>query len=268
MSAFLRRALAEPGTRGLDLDAPSTTGERRRVVARKRLLREVYAEWHRKVTDAIPPPPGRVLELGAGAAVFPHLPGLLRSEVFWCPWVDLAADGQRLPFAAGALRGIAMVNVLHHLPAPAGFLAEAARCTRVGGVVAMVEPWVSPWSRLIYGHFHPEPFAPESGSWETRGRGPLTRANGALPWILFHRDRAALADRLPQWRLRAVELQLGLRFLFSGGLSIRSLAPSWSGGFWTAAERVGERWRERLAMFALIVLERQATDASGHEETR
>jgi 2-polyprenyl-3-methyl-5-hydroxy-6-metoxy-1,4-benzoquinol methylase len=48
-----------------------------------------------------------------------------------------------------SLRGIVMTNVLHHIPDARAFLKEAARCLHPGGVIAMIEPWVSPWSRLI-----------------------------------------------------------------------------------------------------------------------
>ena len=68
---------------------------------------------------------------------------------------------------------------------PAGFLAESARCVRAGGALVMIEPWVSRWSRFVYTRFHHEPFDPDSPRWEVPQTGPLSGANGALPWILF-----------------------------------------------------------------------------------
>src|SRR4030095_834577 len=85
------------------------------------------------------------------SAVIPHL---ITSELFYCPGIQAVLDGSRLPFAARSLRGIVMTNVLHHLPRPRLFFAEAARCVRPGGVVAMIEPWVSSWSRFVYGRLH------------------------------------------------------------------------------------------------------------------
>ena len=44
----------------------------------------------------------------------------------------------------------------------------------------MVEPWVSSWSKWIYGKFHHEPFQSETPEWHFSGNGPLSAANGAL----------------------------------------------------------------------------------------
>ena len=49
--------------------------------------------------------------------------------------------------------------------------------------------WVTRWSRWIYGRFHHEPFDPQRADWEFPLSGPLSGANGALPWIIFQRDR-------------------------------------------------------------------------------
>jgi len=197
-----------------------------------------------------------VLELGSGAGFLDEwVPGLRRSEVVWCPWVDLALDAGALPFAAGSLRGVVMTNVLHHLPSPARFFDEAARCVRAGGVIAMVEPWNTPWSRLVYRRFHHEPFEP-AGDWGAAGAGPLSRANGALPWILFARDRERFAAEHPHWRVRRVEPMMPLRYLVAGGISLRNLVPAVSAPLWRGLEWLLRPWRHRLAMFALIVLER------------
>ena len=86
-----------------------------------------------------------------------------------------------------------MTNVLHHLPQPGRFFDEAAGCVRPGGVVAMVEPWNTAWSRWVYRHhLHHETFLPAAADWEVPRGGPLSAANGALPWILFARDRERL----------------------------------------------------------------------------
>jgi SAM-dependent methyltransferase len=249
---FRLRWLAHPLTRGLDLDDPSTTGERRRILAGKPLLRAVYREWYEALAGVLPPGPGAVLELGSGAGFLAErVPGVLTSERFWCPWTKLALDGQRLPFAAGSLRAVVMTNVLHHLPQPARFFDDAARAVRPGGVVAMVEPW----SRFVYRRLHHEPFDPGAG-WETAGGGPLSSANGALPWILLVRDGKRFAERHPQWAVRTVEPSMPLRYLLAGGISMRSLVPARDGRFWRALEGWLEPWRHSLGMFALVVLER------------
>ena len=255
----LRRWLEHPLTRGLDLDDPRTTAVRRRVLAEKAFLRAVYLDWYRLLAAEVPPPPGAALELGAGAGFLDRvLPGILRSEVFWCPWTDLALDGQRLPFADGSLRAVLMTNVLHHVPEPGRFLESAAHAVRPGGVIAMIEPWNTAWSRFVHRRLHHERFEPDAPGWTGPGGGPLSGANGALPWILFSRDRERFLAAHPQWELRRCEPLMPLRYLVSGGVSLRSLAPGFSTPLWRGVERALRPWRGTLGMFALLVLARRS----------
>ena len=257
--AGLKRWLEHPLTRGLDLDDPRTTRLRRRVLADKPFLRRIYEEWYAALAASLPPGPGAVLELGSGAGFLADVvPGLVRSEVFYCPeGIDAALDGLDLPFAAGSLRGVVMTNVLHHLPRPVRFFAEAARCVRPGGVVAMIEPWVTPWSRWVYTRLHHEPFLPEAREWEIAAGRPLSEANGALPRILFARDRERFEREAPEWRVRSVEPIMPLRYLVSGGISLRGLMPAASFPLWRGLERALSPWRNQLAMFAHVVLVRR-----------
>jgi SAM-dependent methyltransferase len=148
-----------------------------------------------------------------------------------------------------------MTDVLHHIPDAAAFFREATRCLRPGGVVAMVEPWVSPWSRLIYTHLHHEPFEPEVQRWDFPASGPLSDANGALPWILFERDRKHFEEQFLHLRIRSPPM-MPFRYLVSGGVSMRTLMPGRTTPFWKMLERACQPHMKRLAMFSLISLRR------------
>ncbi|HSU81089.1 MAG TPA: methyltransferase domain-containing protein [Thermoanaerobaculia bacterium] len=256
---MLKHWLEHPLTRGLDLDDPRTTHLRRRILAEKRFLRRIYEEWYSAIAASLPPGEGPVLELGSGAGFLADfVPGLVRSEVFYIEEIDLVLDGLALPFRDRSLRGIAMTNVLHHLPHPLRFFAEAARAVRPGGVVTMIEPWVTPWSRWFYTRFHHEPFLPEAPEWEIpTGGGPLSGANGALPWILFHRDRERFERESPKWHVRSIEPIISFRYLVSGGMSLRSLTPAATYPLWRGLERALSPLSGQLAVFAHIVLERR-----------
>ena len=256
---MIKRWFELPLTRGADLDDPRTTGLRRRIIREKKALRAIYDAWYRILAAALPEGTERVLELGSGGGYFGEVvPGAIRSELFPCPWLDVALDGQELPFADGSLRGIAMTNVLHHLPRPSRFFVEASRCVRPGGVVAMVEPWNTPWSKFVYRRFHHEPFLPDAESWEAIPGGPLSGANGALPWILFVRDRERFCREHPQWRIRSIEPLMPLSYLLSGGVSLRTLIPAGILARWGRVERASRPLSRRAAMFAAIVLERRS----------
>jgi SAM-dependent methyltransferase len=259
--------LAHPRTRGLDLDDPRTTDLRRAIIQEKGFLRRIYQEWYATLAAALPAGQEPVLELGSGAGFLSEvIPGLITSEVFACSGVNLVLDGQQLPIADGALRAIVMTNVLHHLPQPRRFFAEAARCVRPGGVVAMIEPWVTPWSRLVYTRLHHEPFCPEAPEWEFPAGGPLSGANGALAWIIFERDRLRFAREFPEWQIRAIALGMPLRYLLSGGIATRGLLPGWSFRPARWVEQALRPWTQQLAMFAAVTLVR--TEGTLRQQTR
>ena len=86
--------------------------------------------------------------------------------------------------------------------------------------------------------------------------GPLSGANGALPWIIFARDRVKFNNEFPEWRIEVIKPIMPFRYLVSGGVSLRALAPVWSFEGWRQIERALDRWSNQLAMFALIVLRR------------
>lgn len=264
MSA-IARWLEHPLTRGLSVDDPRTTGLRRQIVQSKPLLRDIYRDWYALVHKSLPTAAGAVLELGSGAGFLRDvIPGIITSEVFPFPGVDLVADAQHLPFRDGGLSAIAMVDVLHHIPDCRRFFAEAARCVRAGGAIVAIEPWVSAWSRIVYGHLHHEPFRPDAARWDFPSSGPLSGSNQALPWIVFQRDRATFEQQYPQWRVAHVRPMMPFRYLVSGGVGLRSLAPGWAGPLVAGLERLASPIMDGLAMFAHIVLTRTAVPAGSH----
>lgn len=251
----IRAWLAHPLTRNLVLDDPRMTALRRRIIAGKPFLRAIYEEWYAGIVNALPGGEGAVLELGSGAGfLHEHIPGLITSDVTPGGSARVALDAHGLPFQDGSLRAIVMVDVLHHLHDVRRFFREAARCVRPQGAVVMVEPWVTPWSRFVYARLHHEPFQPDAADWSFPPGGPLSGANGALPWILFNRDRARFEDEYPEWSIRRIRLLMPFRYLLSGGVSMRSLMPGWSFGFWRSIEAWLSPWLPQLAMFAQVEL--------------
>ena len=252
--------LRHPHTAGLDLDAPDTTKRRREIVREKRFLNAVYREWYAAIAAAVPDGHEPILELGAGAGFLSEcLPGVITSDVLPVPGIDVVLDAASLPFQARRLRAVVMTNVLHHLPDVSAFLREAARTVRVGGVIVMLEPWNTVWSRFVYRRLHHEPFDPDTADWRIAPGGPLSGANSALPWIVFERDRTRFEREFPMWRVQTVETTMPFRYLLSGGVSMRSLMPGWSFGLWRRAEQALAPWMGRLALFARIVLVRVDT---------
>ncbi|MBW1742317.1 MAG: class I SAM-dependent methyltransferase [Deltaproteobacteria bacterium] len=254
---MLRVLLSHPLTRNIGLDEPKTTDLRRRIIRNKPLLRQIHDEWYGLIQKALPPREGAVLEVGAGAGFLREwIPDVFESDLLWSPGLRSVLDAQALPFSDNTLRAIVMTNVLHHFPRPALFFSEATRCVVPGGVVIMVEPWVTYWSRFVYGRLHHEPFDPKAADWSFPEEGPLSGANSALPWIVFDRDRSKFEQPFPEWHIQEILPMTPLVYLLSGGVSMRSLMPGWTFGFWRRLEELMEPRMDRLAMFALIVIVR------------
>ena len=212
----------------------------------------------------LPEVPGRVLEIGSGGGFLADaLPDAITSDIMPLPGIDLTLDARHLPFASDSLRAIAMVNVLHHIPDAAAFFAEAERCLVPGGAVIAVEPWVTPWSRLVYTRLHHEPFDPDREGWTFPDAGPLSAANGALPWIALARDAEAFHKRFPGLRVERIQPIMPMSYLFSGGVSMRSLLPAWAYGPVRGMERLVE---SRLGIFAVLKIVRTHEDRVRKED--
>lgn len=260
----MHKLLAHPLVRGKSPDDPETTVLRQRIIRSKGLLSALYQEWYERLVAAVPPKavcPGEVLEIGAGGGFLRELmPECISSEIFVVPGLDLVLDAQAMPFADDSLRGIVMVDVLHHIPDVGLFFSEVERVLRPGGVVAMLEPWNTAWSRLIYKYLHSEPFEPDVISWSFPSSGPLSGANGALPWILFERDHNIFKQRFLELRLKGITLDYPICYLLSGGVSLRSFAPGMVFRPLRLFESGLKPFMKYFAMFSLIILERMAPD--------
>lgn len=253
----MKHWLEHPLTCGIPIDDLRATSLRRRIIREKNFLRRLYREWYEQIARAMPPGHGAMLELGSGAGfLYEYLPEVITSEVFYCDGIRIVIDGQRLPFADSCLRAIVMVDVFHHLPAVRRFLQDAARCVRPAGKIIMIEPWVTPWSKWVYRHLHHEPFIPEATHWEFASGGPLSGANGALPWIVFSRDSVQFLKEFPEWRIEEIRLTMPFAYLLSGGVSLRSFFPGMFYGLIRFMEHLLTPYLPRLAMFAQITLQR------------
>ncbi|MGD8603485.1 MAG: class I SAM-dependent methyltransferase [Anaerolineales bacterium] len=254
---MIREWLAHPLTRGLDLDDPRTTELRREIILSKPFLRRVYQTWFDHLKKWVNPANHRIVEIGSGASLSTQFfPDLITSDMFQLPWLSLVMNGLHLPFGPQSLDAIIMVNTFHHIPDPAGFMHEANRCLRPGGSVCMIEPWVTRWSRWVYTRLHHEPFDPGVESWLLPDTGPLSSANGALPWIVFERDKRTLARKFEGWRAPEIRPIMPFSYLVSGGVSMRSLMPGWTYPLWASLEGLLQPFMNTLAMFAAIRLEK------------
>ena len=211
-----------------ELDAPGRIDELRALIGRKKFLKQFYEEVYKKYAQSLRscPPDGIVLELGSGASsVKEYIPEVITSDTIPYSGVDLVVDATQMPFADQSLRAIFMMNVFHHIPDATLFLREASRCLKKGGRIFILDQHVSPLSKLIFKYAHHEPFDSKASEWRFASKGPLSGANGALAWIVFHRDFETFTSEFPDLKLLKYTPHSPLRYWISGGLKSWSLAP-------------------------------------------
>jgi SAM-dependent methyltransferase len=221
-------------------------------------LRVLYQRWYRRVRDALPAA-GPWVELGSGPGFARDLiPALVLTDLVAAPWHDRQVDAQALPFEDASLGALVLFDVLHHLPAPARFFAEASRVLRPGGRIVACEPAVTPLSYPVYRLFHDEDLALGVDPWaEAAPRDPFD-ANQAIPTLLFARGARAVLERFPSFRLVALERLAGPAYPASGGFSRRPLLPMPLWRALLAAEDALPAAAFRLIGFRLLaVLERR-----------
>lgn len=193
----------------------------------KPALRKIYGDLYRRMAAACVP--GRTLEVGGGSGGFKEFArDCISSDLLFAPWLDVVADAQHLPFAAGSLANIVLFDVLHHLPFPRRFLAEAACALRPGGRIVFVEPAITPLSWPFYRFLHHEKVRlgvdPLSAEIPLCGTDAFD-SNQAVPTLLTGRYRSALERAFPELELRSVRRVSLLAYPLSGGFKPWSLVP-------------------------------------------
>jgi SAM-dependent methyltransferase len=242
-----------------DLDAPGTTLEHREMLLRKPLLRKLYQEWYGSFIDRIDRlPEGVVLEIGSGGGFLSdHYPGVICSDILPLPHCQATFSAQSMPLAKDTVSAIFMIDVLHHIPDCEAFFKEAERVLVKGGELFMIEPANTLWSRFVYKNFHHEPFAPDEAEWKFHADGPLSGANGALPWMVFRRDADRFHTRFPSLALRSIREHTPIRYLLTGGFSYKSLLPGWSFALISLLERLFSFANRYTAMFQTIRVQKK-----------
>jgi len=241
-----------------DLDEPENIHLLRQIIKRKPFLFKTYKIFYRDLIDKIKDAPsdGSLVELGSGASFLKQeVPYLITSDVLPYAGVDRVFSALDMPMGTNSVSAFVMVDVLHHIKDSRIFFREVDRCLKIGGKMVMIEPANTGWSRFIYKNFHHEPFNTR-GTWGFEEGGPLSGANMAIPWIIFCRDRQQFEQEFAQFRIRSISCHTPLRYLLSGGLSVRQLVPSWFYQFIQVVEWLLSPINRYVGLFMTIEIEK------------
>ncbi|HME03370.1 MAG TPA: methyltransferase domain-containing protein [Solirubrobacteraceae bacterium] len=262
---MIRRLLALPEIADVDVDGVDRLEVHAAVLERKPMLAAVFRECHELMLGldrrTFGDTPGLRVELGAGVApIAMTYPEVLATDVVPSPGLDAVIDAQRMDLADGSVRALYGQNCFHHFPDPSRFLAEAVRVLAPGGGVVLIEPYYGPLASVVYKRlFVSEDFDKEMPGWQTDATGPMHGANQALSYIVFKRDRARFEREFPSLELvETFPLSNYVRYLLSGGLNFRQLAPTSTEPALRALELVLRPARRLLGLHYAIVLRRRA----------
>jgi SAM-dependent methyltransferase len=249
-----------PETRCIeDRDDPAVALLHGEIIQNKPFLRRIYVDFYRQFRRAVPEPAEKILvELGSGGGFIKEvIDNVVTSDVLDVPDVDKVFSAVKMPFEDASVDAFFMIDVLHHIADPRAFFKEALRSLKIGGKVVMIEPANTLWSRFIYKNFHHENYDP-AGKWEIEKDRPLSVANGAIPWIIFSRDREEFCRLFPCLRIVRMHNHTPLLYLLSGGLTLRQLVPSFTYPAFKIMERILSPLKNLLGMFQTIELEKIA----------
>jgi len=242
-----------------DLDDPATTLLHAGIIRKKGFLKKLYRDFYKIFKKAIPGDAQSKLlvELGSGGGFIKEIiPGVVTSDVLDLPNVDKHFSALTMPFGDNTVDAFFMIDVLHHMSEPRVFFGELERCLKIGGKAVMVEPANTLWASFIFRNFHHEPFDPGAG-WGLEDDGDaLSRANSAIPWIIFCRDRQKFEKDFPTLKIRKLTLHTPFRYLVSGGVSMRQLLPGFAYDIVKGIEALLSPFNKYLGMFLTIELER------------
>ena len=222
-------------------DAHQILLEHRGTWERKPILRWVYEDYYKRIESLLPDEASHVVEIGSGSGNFKdQMPSSLASDCVKCTWLDVVFDAQRMPFRQEKVDAFVMIDVLHHIASPVLFLQEVIRTLRPGGRLIVVDPYISPFSRLVFKLAHPEPvdfsedfyrnLPLESDPWDS---------NQAMATQLFWRDPERFGMAFPSLRIQHRSRFDWLIYPLSGGFRPYSFIPR----FLASALRGVSNWR-------------------------
>jgi SAM-dependent methyltransferase len=251
-----------PETRSIkDLNDPATTLLHAEIVQKKKFLKKLYIDFYKEFGKVIPEPENKVLvELGSGGGFIKEVvEGVITSDILELPNVDKVFSALDMPFEDSSVDAFFMFDVLHHITEPGGFFREAIRCLKPAGKIVMIEPANTLWARFVYKNFHHELFDPQA-KWGLQESGPVSHGNVAMPWIIFIRDRWIFEKEFPELQIVRMRNHTPLRYLLSGGLTLRQMVPSFTYPVIKSVEFILSAINNLVGMFQTIELEKTGAE--------
>lgn len=264
----LRNWIYDPRIRHMCVDDEHLLELHATILAEKPILQSTFGSFYDVMLDCndrFLHGDGIEIELGSGAGFLKsRRPEVITSDVRSGSHIDRILDAQNLDIPDNSVRCIYAINVFHHLPEPERFFAELKRVLVAGGGCILIEPHNGPASSALHRILHKdEKFDPDATEWRNSYiAGPLSGANQALAHIIFTRDRK-IFDHLYGDSLELVHqayMMNGIRYLLSGGLNFRQLAPSFTIPLLRLIENIMSPVSSLWSLHQVIVIRKKRID--------
>lgn len=241
-----------------ELDDIAQTRLHAHIIQKKSFLKKIYVDFYRLFQREIAQnyEASRLVELGSGGGFIKEIiPNITTSDILALDNLDMRFSALDIPFGNEEVDAYFAFDVFHHLSNAPKFFREIERTLKHGGKIMMIEPANTLWGRYVYQNFHHEPFDPQAG-WEFTSTSPLASANGALPWIVFYRDRQKFEREFPALKIVKLTPHTPFRYLLSGGLTFRALLPSCCYSLVKISEILLSPLNKYIGMFLTILLQK------------
>jgi SAM-dependent methyltransferase len=252
----------DPSLENIDIDGGNRFLVHSKMLKRKRMLREVFLEFHHKfrsLEEKYISVEGLRIEIGAGVApIRDTYPDVLATDIVDSTHLDRVLDAENIDLPDRSVRVFYGQNCFHHFPHPDKFFNELNRVIAPGGGLILIEPYYGPFAAYLYKRlFKTEGFDKNYPHWDTPQKGPMNGANQALSYIVFNRDRHKFNEKYPSLHIVHIEpIENYLRYLLSGGLNFRQLLPDFCIYPLNLLEKTISPFKHILALHHIIVLKR------------
>lgn len=237
-----------------DLDSKEAILEHKNTISNKLFLKNIYIDFYKALKDFDVLKKGLLIEVGSGGGFLKKfIPKVITTDILRVTGIDKKLDLENINLKNNSVSAFYMLNVFHHIKNTKKALSEMERCLVPNGKIIMIEPWPTFFSKFIYKNFHHETFDINAG-WKVVGKGRMSDANGALPWIIFRRDKNKFEKLFPNLKVEYISPHTPFKYLFSGGLSHPQFLPNSFYPILSVTEKLLKPFNNLLAMFATIVI--------------
>jgi SAM-dependent methyltransferase len=260
--------LLEPSLQGVDLQGFDRIALHADILARKRLIREVFKEFYDTSIaldrDYFGDVTGRRIELGAGTSFFRNCySDVISTDVQPASHLDRVIDAQKMDLEDQSVRTLFCINCFHHFGAPQKFFGEVLRVVKPGGGCIIIDPYFGSLAQVLYKRlFRSEGYDPDAPNW-SYCVDPVTKQelpNQALSYVVFFRDRAKFTMMFPDLQMvYSAILPNYLRYLLSGGLNFRQVIPSFLAPLFRKMELASSGLARVLGLHHVVVIRRRSS---------